>query len=112
METERQNRFSSLDIEVIYEQGKFTTTIYRKPAFSGVYSNFERFLTSVYKFDMVYTLVYGCPDWRMFRTELTFLKKIIRKNGYSENFIVFKSFYIISTLSKKKYQQWKESVCS
>ena len=57
-----------------------------------VHSNFERFLTSVYKFDMVYTLVYGCPDWRMFRTELTFLKKIIRKNGYSENFIVFKSF--------------------
>ena len=43
METERQNKFSFLDIEVIREQGKFSTTIYRKPTFSGVYSNFESF---------------------------------------------------------------------
>ena len=40
------------------EQGKFTTTINRKPTFRGVYSNFESFLPSVYKFDIVYTLVY------------------------------------------------------
>ena len=46
METERQNKFSFLDIEVIREQGKFSTTIYRKPTFSGVYSNFESFLPS------------------------------------------------------------------
>ena len=55
METERQNKFSFLDIEVIREQGKFSTTVYRKPTFSGVYSNFESFLPSVYKFGMVYT---------------------------------------------------------
>ena len=41
METERQNKFSFLDIEVIREQGKFSTTIYRKATFNGVYSNFE-----------------------------------------------------------------------
>ena len=34
---------------------KFTTTVYRKPTFSGVYSNCESFLPSVYKFGMVYT---------------------------------------------------------
>ena len=60
METERQNKFSFLDVEVICEQGKFTITIYRKTAFSGMYSNFESFLPSVYKFAMVSTLVYGC----------------------------------------------------
>ena len=58
METEKENKLSFLDVEVIREQGKFTTTIYRKPTFSGVYSNFESFLPSVYKFGMVYTLVY------------------------------------------------------
>ena len=31
METERQNKFSFLDIEVIREQGKFSIAIYRKP---------------------------------------------------------------------------------
>ena len=51
METE----LSFLAVEVIRKQGKFTTTVYRKPTLSGVYSNFERFLPSVYKFGMVYT---------------------------------------------------------
>ena len=91
METERQNKFSFLDIEVIPEQGKFTTTIYRKPTFSGLYSNLEIFLPSVYKFGMVYTLVYRCfciwSDWAKFHAELTFKKGIFRKNGYPENFI-------------------------
>ena len=60
METERQNKISFLDNEVIREQGKFSTTIYRKPTFSGVYSNFESFLPSVYKSVRVYTLVHRC----------------------------------------------------
>ena len=50
METSKQNKFSFLDVEVICEQGK--------PSSSGVYSNSERFLPSVYKFGIVYTLVY------------------------------------------------------
>ena len=43
METEKENKLSFPDVEVIREQGKFTTTIYGKPNFSGVYSNFECF---------------------------------------------------------------------
>ena len=91
MGTERQNKLSFLNVEVIREQGKFSTTIYRKPTFSGVYSNFESFLPSASKFGMVYTLVYSCfricSDRIKFHAELTFLKKIFRKNGYPENFI-------------------------
>ena len=60
IETERQNKFFFLDTEVIRKQGKFTTTIYHKPTFGGVYSNFESSLPSVCKFGMVYTLVYRC----------------------------------------------------
>ena len=73
-ETEKENKLLFLDVEVICEQGKFTTTVYRKPTFSGVFSNFERFLPSVYKFGMVYTLVYRyfriCSNWTQFHTEL------------------------------------------
>ena len=57
METQKENKLSFVDVEVIREQGKSTTTFYRKPAFSGVYINFESFLPSVYEFGMVYTLV-------------------------------------------------------
>ena len=59
---------------------------------------------------MVYTLVYRCfricSDWKKLQknhAELTFLKKIFLKNGYSENFIdkCFKKFLDIH-LNKEK----------
>ena len=108
MEKERQNKFSLLDFEVIREQDKFSITIYHKPTCSGVYSNFYSFLLSVYNFGMVYT--FGCrcfcicPDWKKFHAELTFLKKIFRKNGYPENFIdkCFKRFLDNIHLVKEK----------
>ena len=43
METEKDNKSVNLDVEIIWEQGIFTTTIYRKPTFSGVYSKFFTF---------------------------------------------------------------------
>ena len=91
VETEKENKLSFLGVEVIREQGKFTTTIYRKPTFSGVYSDFESFLPSVYKFGMVYTLVYRCvricSNWTQFHTELIYRKGIFQKNSYPKNFI-------------------------
>ena len=91
METEKENKLSFLDVEIIRKQGKFTTTIYRKPTFSGVYGNFERVLPSVCKFVMVYISVCRCfricSNWTQFLTELTFLKVIFQKNGYPGNFI-------------------------
>ena len=98
MEAEKENKLSFLPVELIRGQGKFTTTVYLKPSSSGVYSNFESFLPSVYKFGMVYTLVYGCfhicSNWTQFHAELIFLKRIFQKNGYPKNFIdkCFKKF--------------------
>ena len=98
METEKENRLSFLDIEIIREKDKFTTTIYRKPTLSGIYSNFKSFLPSGYKFGMIYILVYKCfricSNWTQFLTELTFLGVIFQKNGYPVNFInkCFKKF--------------------
>ena len=44
----------SRHFEILREQAKFITTVYRKPNFTGAYSNFESFLPSAYKFDMTY----------------------------------------------------------
>ena len=44
METEKENKLSFLNVEVMHKQGKFTTTIYRKPTFCGVHNSFESFL--------------------------------------------------------------------
>ena len=49
-----------LDVNVIPEQGKFMTSVYRKPNFSALYTPFDSFLSDTYKFDMIYTFVNRC----------------------------------------------------
>ena len=86
------------DIEISRENGKFVTTVYYKPTFSGVFTHFENFLSSTQNFSMVYTLVYRCfdlsSDWTKFHRELATLKEIFQRNGYPKSFIdkCFKKF--------------------
>ena len=60
LESEKQNRMSFLDVQISREDKTFTTSAYRKPSFSGVYTHFSSFLPSTYKFGTVYTLAYRC----------------------------------------------------
>ena len=60
IETEQNNKTLMLDVNVIREQGKFMTNVYRKPNFSAVYALFDSFLSDTYKFDMIYTFVNRC----------------------------------------------------
>ena len=65
-----------LDVEVSWEKGKFVTTVYRKLKFSGVYTHFESFLPTVYKFGMGFTVACLffkiCFEWTKFHEELSF----------------------------------------
>ena len=36
----------------------FTTTVYLKPTFSGVYSNFKNFIANEYKHGLIFTLLF------------------------------------------------------
>ena len=81
---------SFLDEKIIREDKTFTTSVYRKPTFSG-YTHFGSFLPPAYKFGIVYTVAYRCfricSSWTKLHTELFFLKHIFMKNGYPESFI-------------------------
>ena len=59
-EQEINDKLPFLDVEVSRQQGKFVTTVYRKPTFSGVYTHFDSFLPEIYKVGMIYTLAYQC----------------------------------------------------
>ena len=78
------------------QEGHFVTTVYRKPTFSDVYTHSKSFLPTIYKFGMIYFLVYRCFEicsyWTKF--QLNFLKQIFLKNGYPQSFIdnCFKTF--------------------
>ena len=114
-EQEKDGKLSFLEVEVSRQEGHFVTTVYRKPTFSGVYTHFESFLPTIYKFGMIYTLVYRCfkicSDWTKFNEELNFLKQIFLKNRYPQSFMhsCFKTIFDkpftkspeISTVEKK-----------
>ena len=108
IETEQNNRISLLEVNVIGEHGKFITSVYRKPTFSGVYFHFDSFLSDTYKIGMIYTLVNRCfricSSWSMFHQQLILLREIFQKNGYPENFIdrCFKLFINSTHILKQK----------
>ena len=53
LEQEKNVKLSFLDVEVSRQQGKFVTEVSRKPAFSGVYTHFDSFLPTIYKFGLI-----------------------------------------------------------
>ena len=55
-EVEKNNNFSFLDIKICRENNKFTTSVFRKPTFSGVFTNFDSFIPISYKHGLVNTL--------------------------------------------------------
>ena len=82
-ESEKQNRMFFLDVQIICEGKIFTTSAYRKPTFSGVYTHFDSVLPSTYKFGTVYTLFYRClrisSSQTKLHNELVCLKEIFLK---------------------------------
>ena len=86
-EQEVNGKSPFLDVDVSRLQGdvsqRISTTVYRKPTFSGVYSHFDSFLPTDYKVGMIYTVGYRCfkicSDWRGFHEELEFLKHIFKE---------------------------------
>ena len=91
IENEKDNRMSFLDVNIIREKDKFTTSVYRKPTFSGIYTHFDSFLPSSNKIGLLHTLLYRCfricSDWTKFHLELVKLTDVFKSNSYSENFI-------------------------
>ena len=80
-----------LDINVLCENGKFVTNVYRKETFTGVYTNFSSFIPIEHKLGLVYTLIHRgfCLISHMskFHFETEKLKEILLSNGYSSKLI-------------------------
>ena len=91
IEDEKDNRMSFRDVKIIREQGRFTTSVHRKPTFKGIYTHFDDSLASSNKIGLLHTLLCRCfricSDWTKFHLELVKLIDIFKNNCYPENFI-------------------------
>ena len=115
-EKENENNMSFLDILISRENEKFVTNVYRKPTFSGVYTNFESFIPQTYKIGLVFSLLHRIfhlsSDFKKFHHEVNNLKNILYKNSYPVSFVddcikkflnkIFAPKKIVFTVPKKE----------
>ena len=77
-EKETKNKLFFLDIEISRDKSQFVTSVYQKPAFSGVFSHFDNFIPRGYKFNLVLTLIFRyysiCCSMELFNIEIMQLK--------------------------------------
>ena len=90
-EEEQNDTLAFLDIKITRSPEGFTTSVYRKKTFSGVYLNFGSFLPVEYKKGLIATLLHRthviCSDYARFHEEVSKLKVIWQKNGFPLFFI-------------------------
>ena len=60
LESESNNKMAFLYVEVFRKNGRFKTTVHRKSSRSSVYSHFDSFLPTAYKFCTIYILACKC----------------------------------------------------
>ena len=57
---EQNNRFSFLDVKITRGSNGFSTSVFHKTTFSGVFMNFDRFIFESYKTNLIFTLLFCC----------------------------------------------------
>ena len=87
-EIEETGSLSFLDITITR---KFLTSVYRKPTFSGVFTNFESFIPEMHKRGLIETLLQRIfrlySSYGNFHQEIQTLKSIFKHNSYPQNFV-------------------------
>ena len=95
VEQENIGSLSFLDNKLCCKDSKFVTSVYRKPAFSEVFTNHESFIPAYQKRGLLHTLLHRSCDFKTFHFEIKLLKTILMEKNYSLNFIdsCIKSFF-------------------
>ena len=91
IETEQNNNFSFLDINITRENNQLKTSFYRKPTFSGVFTQYESYIDQSYKKSLIFILLFRCyslcSGYTLFHLEVEKLREIFKKNSYPSSII-------------------------
>ena len=91
LEIEESGSLSLLDIKINHENNKFVISVYRKPTLRGVFTNFESFISDIYKRELIETLLHRsfrlCSNHENFYLEIKTLNSILKHNSHSYNLV-------------------------
>ena len=84
--TEKDGKLPFLDVDMTRSNGKFSTSIYRKPTFTGLFTNFHSFIPLAYKRYLISCLLYRifnlCSSYENFHIQLEVIRKLFNLNGF------------------------------
>ena len=85
-EIEPENSLASLDVLVTHEGINFSTSLYRKKTFTGLYIDFASLSPDEYKTNMISVLIYRafhiCSSYQNFHEKIVRIKEILCKNCF------------------------------
>ena len=90
-DTEDSNNFSLLDVKITQQNKQFVTSIFPKATFSGVFTNYNSFISDTCKIGLVHMLlfwffqIYSCME--KIHIEVELLRSISKCNNYPVNII-------------------------
>ena len=80
-ETEEEGKLAFLDILIKHHNGVFSTSVYRKPTFTGLTTKITSFLPIDFKKNLILTLstraFYICSNYFSLHNEFRYIKKKI-----------------------------------
>jgi hypothetical protein len=91
-ENECNNCISFLDVLVTRDsEGSLSTSVYRKPNFSGLYMKFNSFVPAQFKRSLVHGLLNRawriCSSEMAFQKEVQFLQNVLMANGFPYHYV-------------------------
>ena len=108
-EEESHNSLPFLDVHVRRNNNKYITSVYRKPTFSGVYTNYDSFIPASYKSSLLSTLLYRafsiCSSWDRIHTEFETIRSVMLRNGFPVELIDRGITSFLSRLHKPRQSQ-------
>ena len=85
-EKEENGTLPFRDLKIERKNSTLSTSIYRKPTFTGLLSRFDSFTPDKYKDNLFATLVHRgfklCSSFLSFDIKVNFLKSLLKQNGY------------------------------
>ena len=105
METEEDCCLSFLDVDIKRNKNKFSTSVYRKPTFSGLGISYFSFCSYRFKINSITTLLHRafniCSNFHLLHHEFLFLRNFFVQNGFPELLVQSK----INKFLNSKYER-------
>lgn len=92
-EIEGDNKLPFLNIEILCSNGEFATSVYRKPTFASLFTNFDSFVPLTNKKGLIFAVLFRifnfCSSYTVFDEECLKVELIMMRNGYPEKLFEF-----------------------